>query len=135
SVRRRRRVRQPAQRQSGQRNGEHDRGLALLSGQRGSVQHQQAVDDENPHPRRILMAISATRAMDPAVLDALNGTTRAKSDTAAGLQDHFMTLLVTQLKNQDPMNPMDNSQMTSQLAQINTVSGIHDLNKTLSSIN
>lgn len=81
------------------------------------------------------MAISATRAMDPAVLDALNGTTRAKSDTAAGLQDHFMTLLVTQLKNQDPMNPMDNSQMTSQLAQINTVSGIQDLNKTLASIN
>ncbi|WP_446526979.1 flagellar hook capping FlgD N-terminal domain-containing protein, partial [Photobacterium swingsii] len=36
------------------------------------------------------------------------------------LQNTFMQLLVAQLKNQDPLNPMDNSQMTSQLAQINT---------------
>ncbi len=81
------------------------------------------------------MSVAATPALDPAVLNALNGTTRGKSDAASGLQDHFMTLLVTQLKNQDPMNPMDNSQMTSQLAQINTVSGIQELNATLASIN
>ena len=35
----------------------------------------------------------------------------------------FMTLLVTQLKNQDPMNPLDNAQITSQLAQLSTVTG------------
>lgn len=81
------------------------------------------------------MSVAATRSMDPAVMNALNGVTRNKPDAAGDLQDHFMTLLVTQLKNQDPMNPMDNSQMTAQLAQINTVSGIQDLNKTLSSIN
>lgn len=42
--------------------------------------------------------------------------------------DRFLKLLVTQLKNQDPMNPMDNAQLTTQMAQINTVAGIEKLN-------
>ena len=71
-----------------------------------------------------------------AVYAALNGTsgttTTASSATAA--QDRFMTLLVTQLKNQDPLNPMDNAQMTSQMAQINTVTGIDKLNTTLQAL-
>lgn len=46
-------------------------------------------------------------------------------------QDRFLKLLVTQLKNQDPLNPMDNAQITSQMAQISTVSGIDKLNTTL----
>ena len=46
----------------------------------------------------------------------------------AGSQDRFLKLLVTQLKNQDPLSPMDNAQLTSQIAQINTVSGIATLN-------
>ena len=50
------------------------------------------------------------------------------------LQNTFMKLLVAQLQNQDPLNPMDNSQMTSQLAQINTVNGIQQLNTTMSSM-
>nr|CBA32058.1 hypothetical protein Csp_D30220 [Curvibacter putative symbiont of Hydra magnipapillata] len=45
-----------------------------------------------------------------------------------------MKLLVAQLNNQDPMNPMDNAQMTSQIAQINTVSGIQELNATMKSM-
>ena len=45
-----------------------------------------------------------------------------------------MKLLVAQLNNQDPMNPVDNAQMTSQIAQINTVSGIQQVNDTLTSM-
>ena len=49
---------------------------------------------------------------------ANSGTSTTSSGTsAAGLQDSFMTLLVTQLQNQDPLNPMDSGQMTSQLAR------------------
>jgi flagellar basal-body rod modification protein FlgD len=48
--------------------------------------------------------------------------------------DRFLKLLVTQLKNQDPMNPMDNAQLTMQMAQINTVSGIEKLNTTVESL-
>ncbi|HCP0998526.1 TPA: flagellar hook assembly protein FlgD [Escherichia coli] len=54
---------------------------------------------------------------------------------AADLQSSFLTLLVAQLKNQDPTNPMENNELTSQLAQISTVSGIEKLNTTLGSIN
>jgi flagellar basal-body rod modification protein FlgD len=49
-------------------------------------------------------------------------------------QDRFLKLLVAQLSNQDPMNPMDNAQMTSQIAQINTVTGIQQLNDTMKSM-
>jgi len=51
--------------------------------------------------------------------------------TASDIQDRFLKLLVTQLSNQDPLNPLDNSQITSQLSQISTVSGIQQLNTTL----
>jgi flagellar basal-body rod modification protein FlgD len=41
---------------------------------------------------------------------------------------------VTQLQNQDPLNPMDNAQFTTQMAQISTVTGIEKLNTTLNSM-
>ena len=47
--------------------------------------------------------------------------------TGAGSQDYFLKLLVAQMKNQDPLNPLDNAQVTTQLAQINTVQGIDKL--------
>ncbi|MCX7275828.1 MAG: flagellar hook assembly protein FlgD [Burkholderiales bacterium] len=61
-------------------------------------------------------------------------TSGSNSTTAAASEDRFLKLLVAQLNNQDPMNPMDNAQMTSQLAQINTVSGIQTLNDTMKSM-
>ncbi len=42
--------------------------------------------------------------------------------------DTFMKLMVTQLNNQDPMKPMNNEQMLSQIAQFTSVSGIGELN-------
>jgi flagellar basal-body rod modification protein FlgD len=54
--------------------------------------------------------------------------------SAAEIENRFLTLLVTQLRNQDPLNPMDNAQLTTQLAQISTVSGIDRLNATMSSL-
>lgn len=67
---------------------------------------------------------------------ALNaGTTQSTSQSSADVQqDRFLKLLVAQLNNQDPMNPMDNAQMTSQMAQINTVSGINQVNETIKSL-
>ena len=47
------------------------------------------------------------------------------------VQDRFLTLLVTQMRNQDPLNPMDNAEVTTQLAQISTVSGIDKLNNAI----
>ena len=55
--------------------------------------------------------------------------------TTAGSADRFLKLLVAQMQNQDPLNPMDNAQVTSQMAQINTVTGIEKLNTTVQGLN
>lgn len=72
--------------------------------------------------------------IDTSALDAGKTTTSSKPNSATdpnAAQDRFLKLLVAQLNNQDPMNPMDNAQMTSQMAQINTVTGIQQLNLTM----
>ena len=46
-------------------------------------------------------------------------------------EDRFLRLLVTQMRNQDPLNPMDNAQVTTQMAQISTVSGVDKLNSSI----
>ena len=68
-----------------------------------------------------------------AELQGTLGAPPAKTSTSVGAeaQDRFLKLLVTQMQNQDPLNPMDNAQVTTQLAQLNTVTGIEQLNKTL----
>jgi flagellar basal-body rod modification protein FlgD len=56
------------------------------------------------------------------------------ASSAQDLENNFLTMLVTQMNNQDPLNPMDNSQLTSQLAQISTVSGLQTMNATLTQL-
>jgi flagellar basal-body rod modification protein FlgD len=58
----------------------------------------------------------------------------AAKSAADDIQDRFLKLLVTQMKNQDPLNPLDNAQVTTQLAQISTVNGIEKLNATISAM-
>jgi len=65
---------------------------------------------------------------------AMNAKAKAATDSVTADTDKFMTMLVTQLKNQDPLSPMDNAQMTSQLAQLQTVTGVNKLNTTLESL-
>ena len=74
---------------------------------------------------------STGSAATQALLDSVNGVKKKTTSVTADAQDRFLKLLTTQLKNQDPLNPMDNAQMTSQLAQISTVDGIEKLNATL----
>ncbi|MBP0596954.1 flagellar hook assembly protein FlgD [Herbaspirillum sp. LeCh32-8] len=77
------------------------------------------------------------------LLTAMNGTSTTSSASSSSslndnspdaIQNRFLTLLIAQMKNQDPSNPMDNSQMTTQMAQLSTVSGISQLNATLSTL-
>jgi flagellar basal-body rod modification protein FlgD len=83
------------------------------------------------------MSAITNNTVSPSLLATMNGTSNSSSggsSSVSAAQDEFMTLLVTQMKNQDPLNPMDNSQMTSQLAQLSTVSGINTLNSTVQSL-
>ncbi|MFZ9406791.1 MAG: flagellar hook assembly protein FlgD [Burkholderiaceae bacterium] len=74
---------------------------------------------------------SQASASFDSLVNSLRGGS-AGAGTAAATQgadeDRFLKLLVAQMNNQDPLNPMDNAQVTSQLAQINTVKGIDALN-------
>ncbi|HVY08460.1 MAG TPA: flagellar hook assembly protein FlgD [Burkholderiales bacterium] len=63
-----------------------------------------------------------------------NTKTTAPPSAADDAQDRFLKLLVTQMQNQDPLNPMDNAEVTTQLAQLNTVTGIEKLNQTLATM-
>lgn len=75
---------------------------------------------------------ASNAAAQLAALSAPAGaSTSAAQAGASDPQDRFLSLLVAQLKNQDPLNPMDNAQLTSQMAQISTVTGIDKLNATL----
>ena len=65
------------------------------------------------------------------LLASVNGAKNTEGDSIQNAQDRFMKLLVTQMQNQDPLNPMDNAQVTSQLAQLSTVTGIDKMNNTL----
>src|SRR5512147_97500 len=71
------------------------------------------------------MAISATSSATDSAASIVS-----KADATA-TSERFLKLLVAQMQNQDPLSPMDNAQVTSQMAQINTVSGIEKLNTTV----
>ena len=71
----------------------------------------------------------------PYVPKSLTGATSATDGTStADLSQNFLRMLTAQLRNQDPMNPMDNANMTTQLAALNQVDGIKRLNKSMESM-
>ena len=74
---------------------------------------------------------------------AINGSATTRLGRAVGqrhrkptkpARDRFLKLLVAQIQNQDPLNPLDNAQVTTQMAQINTVNGIEKLNRTVAAL-
>src|SRR5262245_13742736 len=78
------------------------------------------------------MATSAVQNTSSSTAAAASAITSANGTNT---EDRFLKLLVAQMQNQDPLNPMDNAQVTSQMAQIQTVSGIDKLNSTVQGLN
>ena len=65
----------------------------------------------------------------------MSTTSPAPSITSSSaLQSQFLNLLVTQLKNQDPTNPMDSNQMTAQLAQFSQLEQLENLSTQFSDV-
>ncbi|HDS1038090.1 TPA: flagellar hook assembly protein FlgD [Stenotrophomonas maltophilia] len=62
-------------------------------------------------------------------LNAPNSANTKKKNTLD--QADFLRLMTEQLQHQDPLKPMDNTQMVAQMAQMSTVQGITDLNTTV----
>ena len=66
------------------------------------------------------MSISGINNNDSSFADAVGGAQMGK--------EAFMELLVQQLKNQDPLSPMDNDKFIAQLTQLSSLEGIQNLN-------
>jgi len=67
-------------------------------------------------------------------LDALAQGQTAKTPNTGLDQSAFLKLMTTQLKTQDPFNPVDNTQMVAQMAQFSSVAGISEMNQSLKSM-
>jgi len=55
-------------------------------------------------------------------------------NTASSIQMDYMKLLITQLQNQNPLEPMDNNDMASQLAQFSQLQQLESMNSNFASI-
>jgi len=67
-------------------------------------------------------------------ISGINNNDGSYSDSIGGAQmgkEAFMKLLVQQLKNQDPMSPMDNDKFVAQLTQLSSLEGIQNLNENM----
>ena len=93
------------------------------------------------------MAIVDTSSTNTAVQDLFNSKVKTATDnssvgdaakSATGNQslgkDAFLQLLVTQLKNQNPLSPQDNGAFVAQLAQFSSLEGINTLNDSVNAI-
>jgi flagellar basal-body rod modification protein FlgD len=60
---------------------------------------------------------------------ALNAQSK-KKDQSLGIEE-FLTLMTAQLKNQDPMKPLEGTEFISQLATFGTVSGVQDMKESM----
>lgn len=56
------------------------------------------------------------------------------AQSAQTSKDQFLTLLAKQLQNQNPLEPINSSDFTAQLAQFSTLEGIQNLNTNFSEI-
>ena len=138
SAGRRQRLRVRAGGQRGRGDGQHDLRLALVPEQRRSHEHLQGPAAGHAAARPRLESLcstwtsstppwcGSTRRSRPPPRAAANAANAKKTELN---QDDFLTLMITQLKNQDPFKPMDPAQYVGQLAQFSSVSGLADMNK------
>jgi flagellar basal-body rod modification protein FlgD len=77
-----------------------------------------------------MTSISSTSATTPATGNSSSSTSAYNKLT----EGDFMTLLTTQLANQDPTSPVDDTQMLAQLAQFSTLAAADTTNTDLSTI-
>ncbi len=55
-------------------------------------------------------------------------------NTTSDIQMDYMKLLVTELRNQNPLDPLDNNQMASQLAQFSQLQQLESMNSNFANI-
>ncbi|SDH39480.1 flagellar hook assembly protein FlgD [Pseudomonas panipatensis] len=91
--------------------------------------------------------MTTTSSTSNSILSALNGSSKTSASSSTGSssssssstgtsalgKDSFLQLLVTQMNNQNPLDPQDNTQFVSQLAQFSSLESMQNLDTTLGS--
>jgi len=91
----------------------------------GSTSAQQTLD-------QLLNKLGVKKSGTGTSTSGTTGTTAPKKTSLD--QTDFLKLMTTQMSNQDPFQPQDNTQMIAQMAQFSTVTGIQQLNNTMSTM-
>ncbi len=69
---------------------------------------------------------------------SIDQTTTTSTQQGPGLNDldvdQFLGLLIAEMQNQDPLNPMENSELVQQISQIREISATNQLTDTLTSV-
>jgi len=80
----------------------------------------------------------ATAQMETNTLSGITGSSETSSAMAAASKtmgkEAFLTLLITQLQHQDPLNPADSTEFTAQLAQFSSLEQLSNVNENLESL-
>ncbi|MBD9575288.1 flagellar hook assembly protein FlgD [Pseudomonas sp. BGr12] len=81
------------------------------------------------------MSINTDNSASSSILSSLNAGSKSSSTAETGTsalgKDSFLQLLVTQLNNQNPLDPQDNTEFVSQLAQFSSLESMQNLDTTL----
>ncbi len=79
------------------------------------------------------MSVTSTSNVDALKQLGLYRETESRGPTAELGQDAFLELMIAQMRNQDPMSPMENGEFIAQLAQFSTVTGVQKLQNSFDS--
>ncbi len=77
--------------------------------------------------------MTTVNGVNPTYTDPTVSGTNTNSTKELG-KDEFLKLLVTQLQNQDPMNPVDNEQFIAQLATFSSLEQLISINKAVTKL-
>jgi len=82
------------------------------------------------------MTTSVSSATSSSLASALSSAVSSTSSSSSSLvsEDTFLKLLVTQLQNQDPLNPQDSSQFVSQLASFSSLEQMTTMSATMETV-
>ncbi|NWF06650.1 flagellar hook assembly protein FlgD [Pseudomonas salomonii] len=93
-----------------------------------------AIVDTTSTPNSAVQDLFNSKVKTAADNSGLEGAAKAATGNQALGKDAFLQLLVTQLKNQNPLSPQDNGAFVAQLAQFSSLEGINTLNDSVNAI-
>ena len=78
------------------------------------------------------MSVNAISALNTSAQSTVTGSSTTNASSERNL---FMTLLVAQLKNQDPLSPQDGTAFVAQLAQFNSLDQLVGIRQSIDALN